>query len=92
MNTWKKSAAALTAVLALGSLAACGDDEPEATVSTGSNGNSGMTETSSMVGPGCDDYAEAVPDGAGSDALTRPGSSVRSSCASIRAVGRPLLA
>ncbi|HET7689194.1 MAG TPA: fasciclin domain-containing protein [Nocardioidaceae bacterium] len=63
MNTWKKSAAALTAVLALGSLAACGDDEPEA---TGSNGDGGMTETTSMVGPGCDDYAEAVPDGAGS--------------------------
>jgi len=61
MNTWKKSAAGLTAVLALSSLAACGDDEPETNANTGDT----MTETS-MVGPGCADYAEAVPDGAGS--------------------------
>ena len=61
MNTWKKSAAGFAAVLALSSLAACGDDEPETT-----SGNTNMTESSSMVGPGCDDYAKAVPDGAGS--------------------------
>jgi len=62
MNTWKKTAAGFAATLALGSLAACGDDDNTPAASSGDD----MTNSSGMVGAGCAAYAEQVPDGAGS--------------------------
>ena len=76
-----KNLAATAAVLStLGMTAACGSDEPATTGSSSpSASESEMTEESpsteesegmgaaaNLVGPGCDDYAKAVPDGAGS--------------------------
>ena len=71
MKLWKNSVVAASLVLAFGTLAACGEDEPE-TGSSGSSASESPTATpddamnAAMVGPGCDDYAEAVPSGAGS--------------------------
>ena len=62
MNTWKKTAAGFAATLALGSLAACGDDDNTPAASRGDD----MTNSSGLVGAGCAAYAEQVPDGAGS--------------------------
>ena len=78
MRTMKKFAAAVAVVSALGMTAACGDDSSD-TESTGSGSGSSSSSTPSespasdaadpaanLVGPGCADYAKAVPDGAGS--------------------------
>lgn len=70
MNALKKTTVGLAAVLALGSLAACGDDDSD----TGSTPKSDTPSSSTpmddaaadLVGPGCADYAKAVPSGAGS--------------------------
>lgn len=75
MNSLKKTAAGFAAVLALGTLAACGEDEPDASAEPSAQPSA--TETAEadqpmsdpaadLVGPGCADYAKAVPDGAGS--------------------------
>jgi uncharacterized surface protein with fasciclin (FAS1) repeats len=78
MRSIKKLAVAAAAVTALGTLAACGDDADADTTSGSTSESSspsmseGMSEDSEMdpaanlVGPGCEDYAEQVPDGAGS--------------------------
>jgi len=71
MNLSKSSVAAVSLVLALGTLAACGEDEPE-TGPSGSAASESPSESpddamnAAMVGPGCAAYAEAVPSGAGS--------------------------
>ncbi len=64
MNTLMKSASGFAAVLALGSLAACGNDDDSTTPASG--GTETKTMSSALVGPGCSAYADAVPDGAGS--------------------------
>jgi uncharacterized surface protein with fasciclin (FAS1) repeats len=80
MRPMKKYAAAIAAVSALSLTAACGSDsEDAASAETSETTESPMTEESpseesgdmaepaaTLVGPGCGDYAEAVPDGAGS--------------------------
>jgi uncharacterized surface protein with fasciclin (FAS1) repeats len=73
----KKYAAAVAVATTLSLTAACGSDETEAatTDSAETTEETPMEEESPMeeagmagtlVGPGCDDYAKAVPDGAGS--------------------------
>ncbi len=76
MRNLRKYVATVAVVSALGMLAACGSDEPaeSATTETSSSAPSeqetatedGMDPTSTLAGPGCMDYAEQVPDGAGS--------------------------
>jgi uncharacterized surface protein with fasciclin (FAS1) repeats len=79
MRTLKKIIATTTVVSALALSAACGSDEPAADTAaedTMSQSEEPMEEESmdegmadpaaNLVGPGCADYAEAVPDGAGS--------------------------
>jgi uncharacterized surface protein with fasciclin (FAS1) repeats len=73
----KKFAATLAVVSALTLSAACGSDEPEATADETTTSQAPMDDMESeepmeadpaanLVGAGCADYAEAVPDGAGS--------------------------
>jgi uncharacterized surface protein with fasciclin (FAS1) repeats len=78
MRTMKKIAAAVAVVSALSMSAACGSDDSEAkaddtaaTQSTPADDESASTDAmadpaANLVGPGCADYAKAVPDGAGS--------------------------
>jgi uncharacterized surface protein with fasciclin (FAS1) repeats len=80
MRPMKKYAAAIVAVSALSLTAACGSDSDDtASAESSETSESPMTEespseesgdmaepASTLVGPGCGDYAEAVPDGAGS--------------------------
>jgi uncharacterized surface protein with fasciclin (FAS1) repeats len=77
MRTMKKIAAAVAVVSALTMSAACGADDTEAAADdTTSTQSTPMDDTESedamadpaanLVGPGCADYAKAVPDGAGS--------------------------
>ena len=77
MRTLKKIIATTTVVSALALSAACGSDEPADTAAadTTTQAEEPMEEESmddmadpaaNLVGPGCADYAEAVPDGAGS--------------------------
>jgi len=81
MRTVKKLVASVAVVSALGMTAACGSDDSGDTDTTagsgGSSDSSSMTPEESpsddamdpmanLVGPGCADYAKAVPDGAGS--------------------------
>ena len=74
MRSMKNYAAAIAAVSALSMLAACGDDADATSGSTSSETpsmsepteSSGMDAAANLVGPGCADYADAVPDGAGS--------------------------
>jgi uncharacterized surface protein with fasciclin (FAS1) repeats len=82
MRPMKKYSAALAVVAALSMTAACGSDEGSTdTGSANENNSSETTETpapeeessapaddaaANLVGAGCADYAEAVPDGAGS--------------------------
>jgi len=79
MRTLKKIIATTTVVSALALAAACGSDEPAADTAaedTTTQAEEPMEEESmdegmadpaaTLVGPGCADYAEAVPDGAGS--------------------------
>src|SRR4051794_2526233 len=74
-STLHKYGAAVAVLAALGSTAACGsndDGSTKASSSTGSGstkdatGDSGMDASSDLVGPGCADYAKAVPSGKGS--------------------------
>ena len=76
----KKYAAAVAVATTLSLTAACGGTDDSETTSSSSNGSSSESESpmeentpeesmeagSSLVGAGCADYAEAVPDGAGS--------------------------
>ena len=71
----KKYATTALVVCALGATAACGSDETDTaaadTSSPETSSSAPMTEESmdpaaELVGPGCADYAKAVPDGAGS--------------------------
>jgi uncharacterized surface protein with fasciclin (FAS1) repeats len=76
MRTMKKIAATVTVVSALALSAACGSDEPtdaasaetttQTTESSPMEEDTGMDPAANLVGAGCADYAEAVPDGAGS--------------------------
>ena len=77
MRSFKKIAATVAVVSALTMSAACGSDEPEATADETTTSEAPMDDMESeepmaadpaanLVGPGCADYAEAVPDGAGS--------------------------
>jgi uncharacterized surface protein with fasciclin (FAS1) repeats len=78
MRTLKKIIATTTVVSALALSAACGADEPADTAAADSTTQAeepmeeesmdeGMADpAANLVGPGCADYAEAVPDGAGS--------------------------
>jgi uncharacterized surface protein with fasciclin (FAS1) repeats len=77
MRSIKKLATSFTVVAAISLTAACGSDDTSDSASTPSNeeSSSSATEESSapkddvaanLVGPACDDYAKAVPDGAGS--------------------------
>ncbi len=76
MRTIKKLTLAIAAVSALSMTAACGSSDD---TGGAASGDSSMTESESpkeeskaadpaanLVGPGCADYAKAVPDGAGS--------------------------
>jgi uncharacterized surface protein with fasciclin (FAS1) repeats len=77
MRSFKKIAATVAVVSALTMSAACGSDEPEATADDTTTSQAPMDDMESeepmeadpaanLVGAGCADYAEAVPDGAGS--------------------------
>jgi uncharacterized surface protein with fasciclin (FAS1) repeats len=75
MRTVKKLVASVAVVSALGMTAACGSDDSGDTETTAGSGNNSASESPSddamdpaanLVGPGCADYAKAVPDGAGS--------------------------
>ena len=80
MRTMKKIAAAVAVVSALTLSAACGADDTEAAADESTSASTPMDDTQSddsmsddsadpaanLVGPGCADYAKAVPDGAGS--------------------------
>jgi uncharacterized surface protein with fasciclin (FAS1) repeats len=78
MRSIKKFVATATVVSALALSAACGSDEPadtaadETTTQAAEENTDSMEDdsmadpASNLVGPGCADYAEAVPDGAGS--------------------------
>ena len=77
MRSFKKIAATVAVVSALTMSAACGSDEPEATADNTTTSEAPMDDMESeepmeadpaanLVGAGCADYAEAVPDGAGS--------------------------
>lgn len=78
MRTLKKIIATTTVVSALTLAAACGSDEPAQTAAEDATTQTeeAMEEepmdegkadpAANLVGPGCADYAEAVPDGAGS--------------------------
>ena len=79
MRNLRKYVATVAVVSTLGMLTACGADEPAESATTGTS-SSAATEaespdemaedttdpTSTLAGPGCMDYAEQVPDGAGS--------------------------
>ena len=71
----KKYLSAVAAVSALGLLAACGSDDADDTAAADTTTSQApapsddmeeMDPAANLVGPGCGDYAEAVPDGAGS--------------------------
>jgi uncharacterized surface protein with fasciclin (FAS1) repeats len=70
----KKYAATAVVVCALGATAACGSDDSSDTSAEASTPKSSATSSAPMeadpaadlVGPGCADYAKAVPDGDGS--------------------------
>jgi uncharacterized surface protein with fasciclin (FAS1) repeats len=76
MRTMKKIAAAVAVVSALTLSAACGADDTEAAADETTTQSTPMDDSASedamadpaanLVGPGCADYAKAVPDGAGS--------------------------
>lgn len=80
MRPMKKYSAALAVVAALSMTAACGSDDSGSADTGSANENSSETsetpapeeesapaeDASTLVGSGCADYAEAVPDGAGS--------------------------
>ncbi|HSE70285.1 MAG TPA: fasciclin domain-containing protein [Nocardioidaceae bacterium] len=82
MRSIRKAAIAVAAVTALTMTAACGSDEPAESATSDTNTSSteqspmespmgeesdtAMDPAANLVGPGCADYAEAVPDGAGS--------------------------
>ena len=78
MRSIKKLAVATAALSALSLTAACGNDRSSAdentsagdsmsaTTSPSQSADSGMDPAADLVGPGCADYAKAVPNGAGS--------------------------
>lgn len=79
MRSIKKAAIAVAAVSALTMTAACGGGDTETTTGSGETSteqatpdenmestDEGMDPAANLVGPGCADYAEQVPDGAGS--------------------------
>jgi uncharacterized surface protein with fasciclin (FAS1) repeats len=76
MRPMKKFAAATAVAAALSRTAAWGSDNTDAAAAKDTSGNmsqspssdssDSMNAGSGLVGPGCDDYAKAVPDGAGS--------------------------
>ncbi len=75
MRSIKKLATSAAVIAAVSLTAACGED-PETTSSPtqeetsssapASEESMGMDPAANLVGPACDDYAKAVPDGAGS--------------------------
>jgi uncharacterized surface protein with fasciclin (FAS1) repeats len=75
MRSIQKAAAAVAVVSALGLTAACGNNDASNASSgdasakmsdTTSPSTSGTDPAADLVGPGCADYAKAVPNGAGS--------------------------
>ena len=82
MRSMKKFAAIAAVATTLSLTAACGSDDTDTASSgsngsndtsespmngdSGSDGGDSMDPAANLVGPGCADYAEAVPDGAGS--------------------------
>jgi uncharacterized surface protein with fasciclin (FAS1) repeats len=82
MRTIKKLAASIAVVSAISMTAACGNDEPAEAATDDTSASTPMEEESpsdemgdeggamdpaaNLVGPGCEGYAEQVPDGAGS--------------------------
>ena len=79
MHTMRKFAATVAVVSAIALTAACGSDEPAADAASGDTASQTPTEeetpmaesepmdpAATLVGPGCEGYAEQVPDGAGS--------------------------
>ena len=68
MRTTKGKTLAVTVVASLSLfLAACGsEDEPKPAEETSESTTEEADPAANLVGPGCGDYAEAVPDGAGS--------------------------
>ncbi len=77
MRSFKKVAVAVAAVSALSLTAACGSssnagenasagDTMSATESPSTSADGATDPAADLVGPGCADYAKAVPDGAGS--------------------------
>ena len=75
MRTMKKLAATVAVVSAITLTAACGSDDPAADAASGDTASQApmeqeasepMDPAADLVGPGCEGYAEQVPDGAGS--------------------------
>ncbi len=74
MRTMKKIASTVAVVSALALTAACGSDEPAETAADDTTTQEApapeesdeMDPAANLVGPGCADYAEAVPEGEGS--------------------------
>ncbi len=72
MRSIKKFAVTATVLVAVGTTAACGSDDStsssadEASTPESTETSESMDAAGNLVGPGCQDYAEAVPDGDGS--------------------------
>ena len=75
MRTMRKLAATVAVVSAITLTAACGSDDPAADAASGDTASQApmereesepMDPAADLVGPGCEGYAEQVPDGAGS--------------------------
>jgi uncharacterized surface protein with fasciclin (FAS1) repeats len=79
MHTMRKLAATVAVVSVITLTAACGSDEPAADAASGDTASQTpmeeetpmaesepMDPAANLVGPGCEGYAEQVPDGAGS--------------------------
>ena len=71
MRSIKKFAVTAAVIAAVSTTAACGGEEDtasadEANSPASSESSQAMDPAANLVGPACDDYAKAVPDGAGS--------------------------
>ena len=67
MSTTKSKTLAIAAMASLSLfLASCGSDEPKPAEETSESPMEEADPATNLVGPGCEDYASQVPDGAGS--------------------------
>jgi uncharacterized surface protein with fasciclin (FAS1) repeats len=67
MHSTRSKTLAVAVVASLSLLvSACGSDEPKADETSAAPSEETMDPAANLVGPGCADYAKAVPDGSGS--------------------------